>query len=86
MYLVGLHIYYKMIHGPYNIKLPLILSLIFYDGKRSPTDSDHLTLGTADYHTQCIGGLGGSRTLLGWENLLHFQKSNEDFSIYRSVA
>ena len=20
MYLVGLHIYYKMIHGPYNIK------------------------------------------------------------------
>ena len=21
MYLVGLHIYYKMIHGPYNIKL-----------------------------------------------------------------
>ena len=21
MYLVGLHIYYKMIHGPYNVKL-----------------------------------------------------------------
>jgi hypothetical protein len=21
VYLVGLHIYYKMIHGPYNIKL-----------------------------------------------------------------
>ena len=25
MYLVGLHIYYKMIHGPYNIKLFNIL-------------------------------------------------------------
>ena len=25
VYLVGLHIYYKMIHGPYNIKLKLIL-------------------------------------------------------------
>ena len=23
VYLVGLHIYYKMIHGPYNIKLTL---------------------------------------------------------------
>ena len=25
MYLVGLHIYYKMIHGPYNIKFTLFL-------------------------------------------------------------
>ena len=24
MYLVGLHIYYKMIHGPYNVKLPKV--------------------------------------------------------------
>ena len=25
VYLVGLHVYYKMIHGPYNIKLFLLL-------------------------------------------------------------
>ena len=24
VYLVGLHIYYKMIHGPYNVKLPKV--------------------------------------------------------------
>ena len=24
MYLVGLHTYYKMIHGPYNVKSPVI--------------------------------------------------------------
>ena len=28
MYLVGLHIYYKMIHGPYNIKF--VISLFFF--------------------------------------------------------
>ena len=27
MYLVGLHIYYKMIHGPYNIKLAKYLPI-----------------------------------------------------------
>ena len=25
VYLVGLHIYYKMIHGPYSIKLDVLL-------------------------------------------------------------
>ena len=25
MYLVGLYIYYKMIHGPYNVKLIIII-------------------------------------------------------------
>ena len=30
VYLVGLHIYYKMIHGPYNIKLMQMDNLRFY--------------------------------------------------------
>ena len=30
MYLVGLHIYYKMIHGPYNIKLTFLISTTNY--------------------------------------------------------
>ena len=27
MYLVGLHIYYKMIHGPYNVKMSDVVSV-----------------------------------------------------------
>ena len=30
MYLVGLHIYYKMIHGPYNVKTFAYFSAINY--------------------------------------------------------
>ena len=30
VYLVGLHIYYKMIHGPYNIKLVYGVSVTYY--------------------------------------------------------
>ena len=29
MYLVGLHIYYKMIHGPYNVKLMQVCSVVY---------------------------------------------------------
>jgi hypothetical protein len=28
VYLVGLHVYYKMIHGPYNIILRMLLNTI----------------------------------------------------------
>ena len=28
MYLVGLHMYYKMIHGPYNIELVSLYKLV----------------------------------------------------------
>ena len=28
VYLVGLHVYYKMIHGPYNTKFTLIIWLV----------------------------------------------------------
>ena len=30
MYLVGLHIYYKMIHGPYSIKFVYLVGLHIY--------------------------------------------------------
>ena len=30
MYLVGLHMYYKMIHGPYNIKFVYLVGLHIY--------------------------------------------------------
>ena len=30
MYLVGLHIYYKMIHGPYNVKFVYLVGLHIY--------------------------------------------------------
>ena len=30
VYLVGLHIYYKMIHGPYNIKFVYLVGLHIY--------------------------------------------------------
>ena len=29
MYLVGLHMYYKMIHGPYNIKFIIHLHVLY---------------------------------------------------------
>ena len=31
MYLVGLHIYYKMIHGPYNIKYVIHCTVACFD-------------------------------------------------------
>ena len=29
MYLAGLHIYYKMIHGPYNVKFRDLIDVLF---------------------------------------------------------
>ena len=34
MYLVGLHIYYKMIHGPYNVKLNIGVNIYIIQGVR----------------------------------------------------
>ena len=31
MYLVGLHIYYKMIHGPYNINAFPYMYIVYYN-------------------------------------------------------
>ena len=37
VYLVGLHIYYKMVHGPYNIKFVYLVGLhIYYKMTRGP--------------------------------------------------
>ena len=57
MYLVGLHIYYKMIHGPYNVKSIVVsfpkklnsvcggfLILTFGEYKRLGTPEGDLTL------------------------------------------
>ena len=51
VYLVGLHIYYKMIHGPYNIKYRNLQWSGLFGGKGSP---DYQGIRTAEGKPHCI--------------------------------
>ena len=40
MYLVGLHVYYKMIHGPYNLKWYSVVQVVNLETERTRGDSE----------------------------------------------
>ena len=51
MYLVGLHIYYKMIHGPYNVKLKWDLDIQYLGELTYLMKVDTVIFGTLHYLT-----------------------------------
>ena len=55
-YLVGLHIYYKMIHGPYNISYRVFVVLLL---KISPVHATKAYRGSMKYRLQSFVNLGG---------------------------